>query len=365
MCAAVHDPRFESAYAVLRQAIAERAFPGCAFGVYAGGQTVLLDALGQFTYEADSAPVEAGTVYDLASVSKVVSTTAMAMLLYQRGQLNVDAPLGSILPEFVAGRPPEAAERTVTLRHLLAHNSGLPGYVEFFKTAKSGDELLADCLRLPLQAAPGARYEYSDPGFILLGKALETIAGTDQKTFFAREIAAPLGLQSACFTPATAQRKKIPPTEVDTWFRHKLVQGEVQDENAWLLGGVCGHAGLFANVHDLLRFSEEVLAALRPGAGARLFSSETIRIFATRQGPSSSSRALGWDTPSITGSSSGSCFSADSIGHLGYSGCSLWIDLRAELAIVLLTNRTWPDRGVQKIKQIRPVFHNAVRNFLL
>ncbi|WP_420239803.1 serine hydrolase domain-containing protein [Telmatobacter bradus] len=360
---AVTDPRFESVYDVLRKAIAEQAFPGCAFGVFSRGQVVLLDALGRFTYEEDAPRVEPGTVFDLASVSKVVATTAMAMLLFQRGQLDVDAPLGSILPQFVANRAQDAVEHTVTLRHLLAHNSGLAGYVEFFRTTSNAAQLLQTCYSLNLQASPGSRYEYSDPGFILLGKALEKLAGVDLQTFFTQEIAAPLGLTTARYCPPEVEKSKIPPTEVDTWFRHRRIQGEVQDENACLLGGICGHAGLFANTADLMRFSAEVLEAARAGGQPKIFAPETLQFFAKKQAPEGSSRALGWDTPSLN-SSSGQYYSVLSLGHLGYSGCSLWIDLEAQVAIALLTNRTWPDRGSQKIKILRPLFHDAARGAL-
>jgi CubicO group peptidase (beta-lactamase class C family) len=166
--------RFAAAYDVLNNAIAARAFPGCAFGVLAGNQILLQDALGHFTYEEASPAVAPETVYDLASVTKVVATTAMAMLLHRRGQFDLDAPLGNLLPAFVAGRPQNDPAHRVKLRHLLAHCSGLPGYVEFFRTASNATELMQACLQLPLEAEPGTRAEYSDPGFILLGKALDS-----------------------------------------------------------------------------------------------------------------------------------------------------------------------------------------------
>jgi CubicO group peptidase (beta-lactamase class C family) len=153
----------------------------------------------------------------------------------------------------------------------------------------------------------------------------------------------------------------IPPTEDDQSFRHRVIQGEVQDENCWVLGGVSGHAGLFGDALDILKFS---LAVLSP-ASSRLFEPETISLFASRVNePAGSSRALGWDTPSAP-SSSGVFFSTDSIGHLGYAGTSLWIDREAGCAVVLLSNRTWPTRNNQKIKDLRPVFHDAVRKLVL
>jgi serine-type D-Ala-D-Ala carboxypeptidase len=354
--------RFSAAHRVLADAIAGRAFPGCAFGVLAGGEVVLQGALGRFTYEDDAPAVTAETVYDVASITKVVATTAAAMLLAQRDELDLDTPLGELLPGFVVGRAPWERARHVKLRHLLAHSSGLPGYAELFRTAETPAALYRACLELPLEAEPGERAEYSDPGFILLGKALEVLTGEYLAAWVRREVFEPLGLAATGFCPAPALRAAIPPTEEDTTLRHRRIQGEVQDENAWLLKGAAGHAGVFSNVPDLLRFAGEILDAAS-GRRARLFEAATVERFAQRQPPQGSSRALGWDTPSEN-SSSGRYFSRRSIGHLGYSGCSLWMDLEAEIAAVLLTNRTWPDRSAgskQLIREVRPAFHDAVR----
>jgi CubicO group peptidase (beta-lactamase class C family) len=355
--------RFSAVYKVLDDAIAARAFPGCAFGVLSGAEVLLQGALGSFTYEDGSPAVTTETIYDLASLTKVVATTAAAMQLYQRGSLHLDTPLGDLLPGFVTGRSPDARARHVEIRHLMAHNSGLPGYVEFFRTVKTPSAIFSACLQLPLEAEPGARAEYSDPGFILLGKALEVCLGEPLPVWVDREIFKPLGMTSTRYTPAPSMRPFIPPTEEDTALRHRRIQGEVQDENAWLLKGAAGHAGLFSNVPDLLRFVGCLLHQKREEGPAELnghlFKAETVELFARRQGPKGSSRALGWDTPSEN-SSSGRYFSPHSIGHLGYSGCSLWIDLDRAVAVVLLTNRTWPHRESQLIREVRPAFHNAV-----
>ena len=353
-----HSPesRFREAYTVLREAIAERAFPGCAFGVFADGNVALEGALGRFTYEDTSPAVAPTTMYDVASLTKVVLTAAAAMLLYQQGRLDLETPLGELLPGFVIGRDDSRWARRVTLRHLLAHSSGVPGYVPFFHTATTPYAVLRGCLELPIEVEPGTRAEYSDPGFILLGKAIEATLGESLPTFAHREIFVPLQMTRTGFCPPPYVRAEIPPTEEDELFRQRRIQGEVQDEHAYLLKGVAGHAGLFSNVQDLLRFAE---AILRPG----LFTAETIELFAQRQPPPGSTRALGWDTPSEE-SSSGHLFATVSIGHLGYSGCSLWIDLAADVAVVLLTNRTWPHRESQLIRMVRPAFHDAVRKAL-
>ncbi len=355
---------FAGAYQVLNEAIAARAFPGCAFGVLHRGRIILQDALGRFTFQDESSAVASQTIYDVASLTKVVVTTSAAMLLHQRGLLDLDMPLADLLPGFIVGRPSGSYARHVKIRHLLAHSSGLPGYVEFFREHTTPRGLLRACLALPLEAAPGERAEYSDPGFILLGLALEVILGQPLTRWVRAEVLNPLQMTSTLWCPGQGLRADIPPTEDDTRFRKRVIQGEVQDENAWVLGGAAGHAGLFSNVPDLLRFSHAVLVAIGGQSEGRgispLFESATVEFFAQRQAPEGSSRALGWDTPSEN-SSSGHYFSASSIGHLGYSGCSLWIDLAADLAIVLLTNRTWPDRSSQLIRQVRPAFHDAVR----
>jgi len=366
--------RFRAAYRVLEDAVVNRAFPGCVFGVWAGGEAagevVVRDGLGRFTYDPGSPLVTAETVYDVASITKVVATTAAAMLLVQRGEIDLETPVGELLPGFIAGRAPGDAARWVTVRNLLAHNSGLPGDVELFREAATPAALFQACLELPLEAEPGARAEYSDPGFILLGKALEVRMREPLDLWVKREVFGPLGMDATGFCPAPAMRKSIPPTEEDTWFRHRLIQGEVQDENAWVLGGVAGHAGIFSNIADLLRFAGAIFntnadanAGNVPDGERLLFEPHVLKQFTQRQPPAGSERALGWDTPSAN-SSAGRHFSAHSIGHLAFSGCSFWIDLDADVAIVLLTNRTWPDRKDQMIREVRPAFHDAVREAL-
>ena len=352
--------QFTTALRVLEEAIASRAFPGCTYGVFSGEEVVLHGALGRFTYEPGSPSVTPETIYDVASITKVAATTAAAMLLHQRGLLHLDTPLAELLPGFIISRPLGTFARHVLIRHLLAHSSGLPGYVELFRTHTTPMGLLRASLELPIEAEPGTRAEYSDPGFILLGKALEVLIHEPLSQWVHREILTPLRMSASGFNPRPSQRPAIPPTEEDSTFRRRIIQGEVQDENASVLHGCAGHAGLFSNVPNLLRFASTILDAGQPNS---LFTADTVSLFAQRQPPTGSSRALGWDTPSEN-SSSGTHFSPRSIGHLGYSGCSLWIDLEARITVVLLTNRTWPDRKSQLIKEVRPAFHNAIRQSL-
>jgi CubicO group peptidase (beta-lactamase class C family) len=352
--------RFAPVRAVLEKAIGERTFPGAAYGVLHRGSIVALAAAGRFTYEPGATAVQPETVFDLASVTKVVATTAAAMLLVDRGVFDLDARVGDFLPGFVIGMEHGSGKEKVTLRMLLAHTSGLPAYETLFRTHSTPDTLLRATLQLPLEAKPGMRTEYSDFGYILLGKVIEVLTGEPLEAFCARKILTPLGLTTTHFRPAEESRSGIPPTENDQTFRGRVIQGEVQDENCFVLGGVAGHAGLFANVHDVLGFAQCILVQGRTPDGTVLFQPATVEQFATRhESPDGKSRALGWDVPTES-SSSGHYFGPRSIGHLGYSGCSLWIDRDQELAVALLTNRTWPDRSNQAIKQFRPVFHDAV-----
>jgi serine-type D-Ala-D-Ala carboxypeptidase len=360
--------RFPEATAILEQAVREHAFPGCAFAVLAAGDAQPSEdatyAVGQFTYEPDARPVESGTVFDLASLTKVLATTAAVMQLNDRRQLALDAPLAEWLPEFAATGLSDSRRSRVTLRMLLDHSSGLPDYVRLFESASDRLAMIGACLRQPLTADPGTRAEYSDIGFIILGYLIETITGERLDAYCRREIFAPLGMSTTRFCPGEAMRRSIPPTEDDRSFRHRVIQGEVHDENASVMGGIAGHAGLFSNALDPLRLAVCMLANGATMSGSQLFSAQTVAQFAERaQQPSGTSRALGWDTPSVP-SSSGSLFSRRSIGHLGFTGTSLWIDLEAGIAVTLLTNRTWPDRSNQAIREVRPRFHDAVRRDL-
>ena len=274
------------------------------------------------------------------------------MILYERGLLDLETPVASIMPEFAGN---DSRRRDITIRMLLAHSSGLPAYEKLFLKVKTRDELLTAAFTIPLTADPGARAEYSDLGFIILGIALERIADESFDTFSQREIFGPLGMARTAYNPPSTWCGSIPPTADDRTFRHRVIQGEVQDENASTLGGVAGHAGVFATAQDVATFAHAMLQGGQP-----LVRPETLSIFTRAESsPPGTSRALGWDTPSSP-SQSGKYFSPASFGHLGYTGTSLWIDPERQLSITLLTNRAWPDCSNQAIKQVRPAFHDAV-----
>jgi CubicO group peptidase (beta-lactamase class C family) len=347
---------FAPAFELIQQAIADHAFPAASVAITHRGNLVGLKAFGRFTYEPDSPEATTATAFDLASVTKVVATTSMAMILYERGLLDLDLPVVAVLAEFAGEDPRRDA---VTLRMLLAHSSGLPAYEKLFLRARTKDELLSAAFAIPLIANPGARTEYSDVGFIILGVALERIADESLDHFCQHEMFGPLAMTQTSFNPPSDWRASNPPTANDQSFRRRIIQGEVQDENASMMGGVAGHAGVFASAEDIATFAHAMLNAGRP-----ILRPETLAFFTCREAsPPGTSRALGWDTPSSP-SQSGKYFSANSFGHLGYTGTSLWIDPERRLSITLLTNRTWPDCSNQAIKQLRPNFHNAVMESL-
>lgn len=382
------DEIFAGAFSVLNQAVAERAFPAASVAIVHRGRLVALKALGRLTYRIDSeqtnlegappflhssqgasAPslpkgdsgfdVTPETLFDIASITKVVATTAMAMLLYQRGLLDLYAPVSALVPEFLSDAAQDPRRRNVTFHMLLTHSSGLPAYEKLFLKTGNREALLHAVFTMPLTADPASRAEYSDIGFILLGIALERLAQESIDHFCQREIFAPLGMTCMTFNPPEVIHSKIPPTADDQAFRHRIIQGEVNDENASVMGGVAPHAGLFSTGADLAKYAHSLL-----NGGHPILRRETVALFTRRESvPTGTSRALGWDTPGAP-SQSGKYFSPNSFGHLGYTGTSLWIDPDRQLAIVLLTNRTWPDSSNHRIKSIRPKFHDAVAEAL-
>ena len=346
------DGRFHDAFSILTKAIESRVFPACSIAITHRGELIAQKALGRFTYDASSPEVTAASIFDLASLTKVVATTATAMILYERGVLDLETPVTAVVPEFASA---DARRADVTLRMLLAHSSGLPAYEKLFLRAQSRQDLLRLAFAVELSADPATRAEYSDIGFIILGVALERLADEPIDTFCQREIFGPLAMTHTTFNPAKALRESIPPSADDRTFRHRTIQGEVQDENASVLGGVAAHAGLFSTADDLALFAHAML-----NGGYPIVRPETVSLFTRRESaPEGTSRALGWDTPSAP-SRSGKYFGPRSFGHLGYTGTSLWVDPDRQLSITLLTNRTWPDCQNQAIKQVRPAFHDAV-----
>ncbi len=344
------------AYALLDRAAADRAFPGGVLAVGYRGQ-MAVHAFGKPSYDAGDAAVTPETTYDAASLTKSVVTTTLAAMLAETGRLDLSAPVGRYLPEWATGPNPEWRAR-VTVRHLLTHTSGLPAHREYFKTAQTRRDVLARAMAETLEAEPAAKSVYSDIGFILLGEILERLTGRPLEQMARERIFAPLGMASTMFNPAAELRARIAPTENDSALRKRVVRGEVHDENAWVMGGVSGHAGMFSTAGDLAVFCQMLLNGGQY-AHQRLLRRATIAQFTAADALSANTRTLGWNVPTAE-SSSGRYFSPRSFGHTGFTGTSIWVDPEKQLFVVLLTNRVHPTRQNDKIQQVRPALHDSI-----
>ncbi len=348
------------AYALVDRAAADGAFPGGVLAVGWNGQ-LAVHAFGKLELDGEAYDVDEDSLYDVASLTKPIVTTTAAMLLVQQGRLDLDRPIENYLPEFAAAAefdPDPSWRARVTPRMLLLHDSGLPDHRDFFKEAKGRDAILARVLAEPLVHEPGSHVVYSDLGFILLGEIIQRLTGDSLDTYAKSEIFEPLGMDRSMFNPPRKLREDIAPTEKDTTFRKRQIWGEVHDENAWAMGGVAGHAGLFSSVDDIAAFAQMVLNGGIYGH-ERLLSRSTIQTFTAHHTIGGSARTLGWDVPEQP-SSSGQYFSPLSFGHTGFTGTSLWIDPERKLFVILLTNRVNPTRANEKIRQVRPALHDAI-----
>ena len=322
---------------LIKHFIVRRSFPGASLAVGYQGDLLIHQGYGRLAYGSKYPLVKPDTIYDLASLTKVVSTTTLAMQALERGDLDLEEKLSRFCPEFL-----DRNKEKVTFRHLLSHSSGLPAHLPLYKNTCGKRHYLKKILQIPLEYEPGKRSIYSDLGFILLGIVLEKINGQSLDLLAREQIFSPLGMNQTSFRPNSSLRSRIAPTENDSW-RRRLLQGEVHDENAFALGGVAAHAGLFGTAEDLAIFCQ---AFLNGGVydHRRIVKRSTVEKFTRRQPHlSDSSRALGWDTPT-RGSSAGNKLSPRSFGHTGFTGTSLWIDPRRHLFIVFLTNRVHPSR---------------------
>jgi beta-N-acetylhexosaminidase len=352
--------RLTPAYALLDRAAKDGAFPG---GVLAAGWNgrLAVHAFGKLTYEPKSPHVTAETIYDAASLTKPIITTTAVMMLAEQKQIDLDAPVARYLPEFNCSAQPDLNHdwrARITVRMLLMHTAGLAAHRDFYKHAKNKLRVLTRVIEEPLVREPGAQIEYSDLGFILLGRIVETLTGESLDTFAEKRILAPLGMSNAHFNPTKKLRARIAPTENDNAYRKRLLRGEVHDENSWAMGGVAGHAGLFATATDVAAFAQMMLNG-GIYAHRRLLARSTIEQFTERHEIGDSAHALGWDVP-VAPSSSGRYLSKQTYGHTGFTGTSLWIDPLRDLFVVLLTNRVHPTRANDKIRQVRPAVHDAI-----
>ena len=340
----------DSVRAILDRAVADGAFPG-GYAVVGTEDGILAEHGAGVLDPADPVRPTATTVWDLASLTKVIGTTGAMMQLVADGRVALDSPVVRYLPEW---RAPGSAQ--VTVRHLLTHSAGLPAWRALYKEAADADEARRQVLATGPDTLPGRRFVYSDLGFILLGLLVEHVTGEPLDRFTSRHVFAPLGMTATRFLPPGDWRTRIAPTERDPW-RQRHLRGEVHDENAFRLGGVSGHAGLFSTARDLSRLAR---AYLRHGQldGVRIFDSATVATFTIVQDSTVSRRALGWETPT-GGNSAGRRLSPRAFGHTGFTGTSIWMDPDRRLFVLLLTNRVNPTRENRKIGAVRMALADA------
>ena len=351
--------RLEEAARLVEEAIEDGAAPGAVVLVARRGQIVLERAFGHMSYDDGAEGMRVDTIFDLASLTKIFVTTTLSMIFYERDLLDLESPVSAYIPEFRG----EDKDR-VLVKDLLAHSGGLLWWTELYMEfegqppEKARRVYIEAICEMPLDYSPRSKTSYSDLGILLLGEILERVSGKPLDVMAQEEVFDPLGMDDTMFRPPESLLGRIAPTEQDAW-RGRVVHGEVHDENAFGLGGLAPHAGLFSTASSLAPFPQMYLNG---GAynGRRIVNAETIELFTTRaELAPNSSRALGWDTPSER-SSSGAYFSAASYGHTGFTGTSMWIDPERELFALLLTNRVHPTRENRKLYDVRPKFHDAV-----
>ena len=363
-----------------QQALAEGVFPGAVVLVSKDGSVVYEQAFGSRTLAPHKTPMELGTIFDLASLTKPMATTVAFMLLLKEKKVRLDDLITRVIPMYgVFGK------NLTTFRHLLNHSSGLPAWKAFFediiRNEKAGrinfvasraakNYVYEQIHREKPLCAPGSQCLYSDLGFMILGEAIEVLTSNTLDRFCQERIFKPLGLRATGFVDLTQLRthrlqpveEMIAPTENCPW-RKKILCGEVHDDNAYAMGGVAGHAGLFSSARDVHAFLLRMSQCFQ-GKDNFLPQALVQEFFKKGESAGNANFALGWDTPSLERSASGHLFSSHSVGHLGFTGCSLWWDLEKSCHIVLLTNRVHPSRKNEKIKDFRPSIHDEIMKVL-
>jgi CubicO group peptidase (beta-lactamase class C family) len=357
---------------LVAKAITEGVFPGACYAVGYKGKVIHRRAQGRHTYCPESRETSFDTVWDLASVSKVVGTTTGAMLLYDQGKLNFDQPVAEILPDFAQNE-----KGKITVRNLLLHDSGLAAFRAYQRTLKTPEEVISAIYAEKLTNPIGTKMVYSDLGMITFGKIIEALGERTFTAFLNERVFDKLDMATTLYSPVNQIRERCAPTDAIEPWREALrrargtdtpevrkletqpdgtrwTQGEVHDPNATVLAGVAGHAGLFSTLDDLSKFMAMMMAK-----GQGLVKPSTIDLF-TKQQNTASSRGLGWDTNAGHKASAGAKFSQRSFGHTGYTGTSVWGDFEHETYTILLTNRVHPTSENNKLIPWRAKFHDAV-----
>ena len=363
------DIKFDLADKLLHQAIRDNVFPGGVLLVSVKGSIKFFQPYGVANIFTQ-APVTADTIFDLASLTKPLATTLAIMRLVQQDRLDLDQSLESVLAHFKS-----TEKETIKISELLRHTAGLPDYLPFYidlnklPFEKRKEALKQHLVRLPLQLPIGGKVLYSDPGYMILGQLVEDICGQRLDYFLTETVYRPLGLNREigprlCFVDLTdpIRFERIAATEICPW-RQVLIEGVVHDDNAYAVGGIAGHAGLFGNAEGVYVLIEALLSAFYGRGTDPLFPADLLQVFLQRE--NNSSRPLGFDAPSLQDSSCGKYFSQHSAGHLGFTGTSFWVDLRRDITVILLTNRVHPTRDNEAIKIFRPKIHDAVMEELL
>ena len=348
----------DSVRATLAAAGADSAFPG-AYAIVGTSRGVLVrDSVGRIDWAADAPVPNAHTLWDIASLTKVVGLTSAIAQLVAEGRIDLDAPVQRYLPEFVGEH-----KEHVTIRHLMTHTGGLTSWRPLHKEAVGPDSAVALVLITALDTLPGVRMTYSDLGLIILGKVVERVSGQTLDRYLAEKVFGPAGMHETMYNPPTALRPRIAPTEVDSW-RARHLRGEVHDENAFSLGGVAGHAGLFSSAEDLARFARMYL---NRGVidGTRVLDSATVERFTAWQDSARHNRALGWMKPASPGWFGGSKMSSRAYGHTGFTGTSLYLDPDRDIYVILLSNRVNPTRMNAKIGRVRTRLADGVMSVVL
>lgn len=342
----------DSLHAILGRSYADSAFPGAyaVVGTHAG--VLAEDSVGHLDWGPSAMPDE-HSLWDLASLTKVVGMTTAIMQLYEQGKVDLDAPLQRYIPEW---QGPHKA--MVTVRHLITHTSGLPAFKAYDQRTHDRDSIAKLMFATPLDTLPGVRMIYSDIGAYMLGRLVERLSGEPLDQYVLNHVFRPLGMTETMYNPPAELKPRIAPTEIDP-VRGGKVWGVVHDERAYYLGGVSAHAGIFSSAHDLARFARMYLNGGTLD-GVRIVQPQTIALFSTRQ---VEDRALGWQKPD-GGNSAGHLMSEQAFGHTGFTGTSIWIDPARDVFVILLSNRVNPTRANTKIGRVRVALADAVMSTL-
>ncbi len=339
---------------LMQAGVKDSVFPGGVLLIGHKKKIIYEKAFGHYTYDSTSTKITNNTLFDLASLSKVIGTTSAAMILCDHGVLELDAPVVRYLPAFG-----ENGKTEITIRNLLTHTAGFPSYKRYYAKGFNKDSVYNDIMKLEPISVPGEKYRYSDLSMIALQFVIEKVTGISLDRFLENRLFSPLGLKNTFYKPDKKRMKECVPTEIDTIYRNQLIQGIPHDENAYTMGGVAGHAGLFSSASDLAKI---VSLYFNNGKSenTQFFKPNTIDEW-VRNNTNKGNRALGWGTQTFDGySSAGEKFSINSFGHTGFTGTSIWCDRERELFVILLTNRVHPTRANIKIIDFRPRIHDEI-----